>query len=92
MLTFSASEPALVQRYQFGTRTADFLICGACGVFLGAVMKLDSGRRGVLNVRTLQPIPVDLPAPQAMHYEGEASETRAERRAARWTPLSADSL
>ena len=91
-LTFSAAEPALLQRYQFGTRSADFLICRACGVFLGAVMTLDSGRRGVLNVRTLQPIPADLPGPQAMHFDGEASQTRAERRVARWTPLSADSL
>jgi hypothetical protein len=35
---------------------------------------------------------LDLPAPQSMHYEGESAEARGQRRAARWTPLSADSL
>lgn len=91
-LTFAAAEPALLQRYQFGTRSADFLICRACGVFMGAVMTLDAGRWGVLNARTVQPIPSDLPPAQAMSYEGEASNARAERRTQRWTPLTAESL
>lgn len=82
-LTFAAAEPALLQRYQFGTRSADFLICRACGVFMGAVMTLDAGRWGVLNARTVQPIPSDLPPAQAMSYEGEASNARAERSAGR---------
>jgi hypothetical protein len=91
-LTFSAAEPELLQRYQFGTRSTDFLICQACGVYLGAVMTHGSQRWGVLNVRTLRPPPSDLPAPQPMHYEREAPEERGQRRAARWTPLTADSL
>ena len=91
-LTFATAEPALLQRYQFGTRSADFLICRACGVFMGAVMTLDAGRWGVLNARTVQPIPPDLPPGQAMSYEGEVSNARAERRMQRWTPLSAGSL
>jgi hypothetical protein len=91
-LTFAAAESALLQRYQFGTRSADFLICRACGVFMGAVMTIDSRRWGVLNVRTVQPIPLDLPPAQAMSYDGEASSSRAERRTQRWTPLTAESL
>ena len=91
-LTFRASEPEHLQRYKFGTRSADFLICRGCGVYLGAVMTQESQRWGILNVRTLQPPPSDLPAPLPMHYEGESSDTRVQRRAARWTPLSADSL
>jgi hypothetical protein len=91
-LTFRASEPERLQRYQFGTRSADFLICRGCGVYLGAVMIHESQRWGILNVRTLQPPPSDLPAPQPMHYPGESSDARVQRRAARWTPLSAESL
>jgi hypothetical protein len=91
-LTFSASEPELLQRYQFGTRSADFLICRACGMYLGAVMSEGPKRWGILNVRTLQPPPSDLPVPQPMQYDGEPFEARTQRRTARWTPLSADSL
>jgi hypothetical protein len=91
-LTFRASEPERLQRYQFGTRSADFLICRVCGVYLGVVMSYESQRWGILNVRTIQALPSDLPAPQPMHYEGESAEARDQRRAARWTPLSADSL
>jgi len=91
-LIFSASDPERLQRYQFGTRSAGFLICRTCGVYLGAVMTQGSQRWGVLNVRTLQPMPSDLPAPQPMHYGAEGTGERAQRRAARWTPLSADSL
>jgi len=59
---------------------------------MGAVMTIDSRRWGVLNVRTVQPIPLDLPPAQAMSYEGEAPSSRAERRTQRWTPLTAESL
>jgi hypothetical protein len=31
-------DPALLIRYGFGLRTADFLLCGRCGTYLGAVM------------------------------------------------------
>ncbi len=91
-LTFGASEPERLQRYRFGTRSADFLICRSCGVYLGAVMTHGSQRWGVLNVRTLQPPLSDLPAPQPMQYGAEGTGERARRRTARWTPLSADSL
>jgi hypothetical protein len=52
-----------------------------------------SGQRwGILNVRTLRPLPSDLPAPQPMQYGTEGTQERTQRRTARWTPLSADSL
>jgi hypothetical protein len=91
-LSFSAGQPGLLRRYQFGTRTAEFLICGSCGVYLGAVMSHGAQRWGVLNARALQPPPRDLPAPQPMQYGAEGSDERAQRRTARWTPLSDDSL
>ena len=91
-LSFSASDPDCLQRYQFGTRSADFLICRACGVYLGATMTQSGQRWGILNVRTLRPLPSDLPAPQPMQYGTEGTQERTQRRTARWTPLSADSL
>ncbi|HEV7986563.1 MAG TPA: hypothetical protein VGP20_10375 [Steroidobacteraceae bacterium] len=91
-LSFSAADAAPLQRYRFGGRTADFLICCKCGAYLGATVKVDAARFGLVNLRTLRPIPQDLPAPIAMHYDGESVDARLSRRAARWTPLLAGSL
>jgi hypothetical protein len=77
-----------VIRYRFGLRTADFLICARCGVYIGAQIELPGAARGIINARALKPAP-PLPAGQPMSYEGEAEGERSARRQARWTPLEA---
>ena len=91
-LEFRSADPARVQRYRFGGRTADFLICRECGVYVGVQMETDKGRFGVLNVLSLRPPITDLAAPQPMEYGAESAEGRRLRREARWTPLAAESL
>jgi hypothetical protein len=91
-LQFSCSAPESVQRYRFGTGSADFLICRECGVYLGAQTSREGSRFGILNTRTLDPIPEALPEAAPMSYANEASEARYARRQARWTPLAGDSL
>lgn len=91
-LQFSCSRPELLQRYRFGTGTAEFLLCRECGVYLGAQMSRDGGRFGILNILTLNPIPPDLCGPEAMNYGGETAESRGVRRAARWTPVVRESI
>ncbi|HTV51706.1 MAG TPA: hypothetical protein VME21_10970 [Steroidobacteraceae bacterium] len=91
-LSFDSDTPQRIQRYRFGTRTAEFLICGQCGVYVGATISSSEGRFGVLNLLTLESVPAGTPAPQPMNYEGEALATRAQRRQQRWTPLAASSL
>lgn len=91
-LAFQATESSLLQRYRFGSGVTDFLICRSCGVYVGATSSDATGRFGVVNVRTLKPVPDNLPPPTAMHYENEAPGDRLSRRAARWTPLRAESL
>ena len=54
-----------LQRYRFGQRTADFLLCRECGVYIGAEMQADEGRFGIINVNALRPIPADLAAARA---------------------------
>ena len=91
-LEFAATDPARLSRYQFGTRTADFLLCGHCGIFLGGTMTHQGRRFGVLNTRALTPSLPELPSPQAVDFEGETLEARLLRRATRWTPLALSSL
>jgi hypothetical protein len=91
-LAFQAAESGLLQRYRFGSGATDFLICRHCGVYIGASCSAAMGRFGIVNVRALRPIPDNLPAPTSMHYEDESAADRLSRRAARWTPLRAESL
>jgi hypothetical protein len=90
-LSFDGREAQQVRRYRFGLGTADFMLCGACGVFVGAQMKSERGRFGILNVRTLRPL-IELPVPQSMDYDVENRGARQERREQRWTPLADESV
>jgi len=87
-LAFEAREPELLQRYRFGGRTADFLICRRCGVYVGAQMTADGRVSGIINVHALRTPPSGLPTPVAMSYEGEGASERLERRSQRWTPMT----
>ena len=89
-----AEDEDRVIRYRFGHRTADFLICGICGVYLGAVMADDRGARAVLNVKAFDvwadperraALAANVPT---MDYDSEDEAARLSRREARWTPLA----
>ena len=72
-----------VERYRFGTRSSDFIICRRCGTFIAAVID----GFGVLNVvgagiGALAERPARL-----VDYDDETPESRTERRRQRWTPL-----
>ena len=85
-LVFSTADPAKLTRYRFGTRTADFLLCADCGVYLGVLMDLDGHGYGVLNVNVLDDwTPFNRP-PEPTHLDGEAVGDRLARRKGRWTP------
>jgi hypothetical protein len=80
-------DPELLARYRFEHRTADFLTCRACGVYVAAIVS-DGGRAfATLNVRAFddqlsfgsQAIPVS--------YEGESADARRRRRREKWTPV-----
>jgi hypothetical protein len=70
----------------------DFLLCHNCGVYVGARMEGSGGKFGVLNTRSLRPIPGGLPEPALMYYGDEPAELRRERREMRWTPLAMPTL
>ena len=84
---FVHGDASAVTRYRFGQKTADFLFCGRCGGYLGAVTEEDGQSLMVLNLRAFDPPPEGLPLAQPMSYEGEATGERNARRSARWTPV-----
>ena len=81
------SDPGAISRYRFGHQTADFVFCGRCGGYLGAVTEEDGRTLMVLNLRAFDPQPEGLQAAQPMTYDGESTADRNARRFARWTPV-----
>lgn len=72
-------------RYRFGAKTADFLVCGRCGVYVAAVLTSEAGAVATLNVNVLEDREAFTAAAQRVDYEGESPHDRQLRRAARWT-------
>lgn len=74
-------------RYRFGTKSTDFLICGRCGVYVGALAEIGGDRFATLNLNCFDDPRPELAAEPAS-YEGEDPAARAARRRERWTPVS----
>ena len=83
-----ASEWALVERYRFGSRTADYLLCRRCGVYIGAVCETAAGVRSVINTRCLGDRAAFTGVPIEPDYDTETTEGRLARRAANWMPTT----
>lgn len=82
-------DPAHLIRYRFGLRTAEFLVCGRCGTYLGALMRAGDAAVATINVNNF-----DLPHPfdrdgVPVRYDDETEPARRARRAAGWTPVTA---
>jgi hypothetical protein len=84
---FHVSDVDLLARYRFGLKTADFLLCKRCGVYVGAQIETSRGAFGIINTLTMVPVPDGLPGPALADYSSERSNDRVERREKRWTPL-----
>ncbi len=88
-IRFTASRPESLQQYRFGLKTADFLLCRECGVYIGAIIETGGKAYGIVNIHALKKRPPKLAATAPISYEAEDSGGRVARRAARWTPVSA---
>lgn len=86
-ITFTSSEHRYLQRYRFGLKTADFLLCGRCGVYIGAAIETDSGTFGIINVHALRESPANLAGLAPISYDDEDESGRVSRREVRWTPV-----
>jgi len=86
-LAFLVDRSDALQRYRFGLKTADFLLCRVCGVYLGAQIQSPRGAFGIINTLALIAVPEELPAAASADYGSESRGERVERREKRWTPL-----
>lgn len=87
-VTLTAADPQHLQRYAFGLKTSDQIICRQCGVYV-AMTLTDEGRVwSVLNIDTLDDRALFIRAPEARGYDAEDREARIARRKARWCPTT----
>lgn len=78
------SAPTLVNRYAFGTKTAEFFICTRCGVVPFVKSTIDGKDYAVVNVNTFENVDRSELRSSVTDFEGEGVEERLERRKRTW--------
>jgi hypothetical protein len=84
-LVFEAA-PGSLERYQFGLKITDFLLCAECGTYVGAVSEIDGALMGIVNVLGAQTPGFEGRSPEPMLYDSETPEQRSARRCDKWMP------
>lgn len=89
-VSFTHARESELQRYRFGLRTADFLLCRNCGVYIGALLTDAEGAFATLNTRAMNRLSRGTPVPQPVVYDQETAVDRRNRRIRSWTPVEQD--
>jgi hypothetical protein len=88
-IKFEIADDSKVRRYRFAHRTADFLLCSDCGVFVAAQTDTAGGARAVINARVLVGVALDFNSVTGVRFDDETPAQRVERRSRNWTPVCA---
>ncbi len=75
-------------RYRFGTKTADFILCPNCGVIVAATCTIEGADYGILNLNCIEPIRDWPPPPAKSDFDGEGTGDRLTRRTKNWMPVT----
>ena len=83
-LEVSIAEPAMVSRYAFATKTAEFHVCSRCGVVPVVTSVVDGRMYAVVNVHTLTNIAPEQISVAPVILDGELEPERLARRKRNW--------
>lgn len=75
----------MLSRYRFGHETADFFVCGRCGVIPFATCEIDECLHAVVNIHTFEGVDPTRMVRRVTDFEGETPTQRLARRHQRWT-------
>jgi len=84
MLEVVVKEPALVSRYTFGTRTAEFHTCARCGIVPVVTSRIDGHLYAVVSVNAFEGVEASLLRRSPANFDGEGEDTRLARRKRNW--------
>lgn len=85
-LAVSIRTPTRVSRYRFGTQTADFHVCPACGVVPVVTSAIGGRIYAVVNVNAFENVPASLLRRADANFDAEDEHVRLARRASNWIP------
>lgn len=83
-LVITVRDPALVTRYAFGTRTAEFHVCTQCGVVPLVTSTIDDHVYAVVNVNALENVDASRLHRTPANFEDETADSRLARRKRNW--------
>jgi hypothetical protein len=83
-LEVAVKDPALVSKYAFGTRTADFHICSRCGIVPVVTSRIDGHLYAVVSVNAFEGIAQSLLQRAPANFDGEGTDSRLARRKRNW--------
>lgn len=84
--TIRVSDPGALIRYRFAEKTADFLVCRVCGVYMAAMLIDGDNAWATLNVNCFENADAFPKNPAPVSYDGEDAAARIARRKTKWTP------
>jgi len=83
-LRVTIRDPALVSRYEFGTRTAEFHVCSRCGIVPVATSRIDGRLYAVVSVNAFEGVDPALLRRASSSFEAEDEASRLARRKRNW--------
>jgi hypothetical protein len=86
VLTVRIERPAQVSRYEFGTATAEFVVCANCGAVPLVTSRIDDRVYAVVNVNTFDGIDPARISISPASFDGEEVGDRLARRRRYWIP------
>jgi hypothetical protein len=83
-LKVTLTNPALVSRYAFGTKTAEFHVCSTCGVVPVVTSRIDGRLFAVVSVNAFVDVEPSLLRRASATFDGESEASRLARRQRNW--------
>jgi hypothetical protein len=83
-LRISVKDRSRLSKYAFGTRTAEFHVCSACGIVPVVTSRIDGREYAVVSVNAFEGVDPALVRKAPVTFDGENEEARLARRARNW--------
>ena len=83
-LSVTVEDDSQTSTYEFGTKTAQFKVCTACGSIPFATSEIDGNVFGIVNINTLEAAEHFSRHAKVMNYDEETVDERLSRRKENW--------
>ena len=83
-LEIEVADRSRVSRYEFGTKTATFHVCGRCGIVPVVTSDIDGHTYAVVSVRAFENVDPTMVTTRSASFDGEGVDSRLARRRRNW--------